>query len=488
MSTFPQTPHFTGLNRPLTEEYDFDDLVVDGTLPAEVEGTFFRAIPNPTFAPFIEDPAIALSPDGMVAAIRFRGGKVSAAIRYVETPRHLAEKAAGRALFGKYRNPFTDMAETKGIDRAVVNTTPVFHGGRLLMTKEDSLAYQVDPETLETVGRFDFGGRLKSQTFTAHTRIDGKTGEMFFFGYEAEGLATRTVSYGYADKAGNLVREQMFEVPYAAMMHDFTVTENYALFPIYPTKTDLERLKAGGDHWIHDQEEHSWLGVMPRYGDVSEMKWFKGPKGVYSFHMFGAFEDADGNIHMDQCIGNSALFYFIREASGIFMHDREVGHRVERWTVRWDGAADVQTAVVGPPGDFPVIPAAQQGYAYDHAWMLTFNPQRTAPPVVGGVGNALFDTLLRIDFTGKPPQAFTLPANGGFNEPVHVPSREPGHEGWLLAVADFELSPESSEHACLIFNAGDVAAGPVAKVILPRRQRPQIHGCWVSTEKLATAN
>ena len=173
---------------------------------------------------------------------------------------------------------------------------------------------------------------------------------------------------------------------------------------------------------------------------------------------------------------------------GLALRQHAVGHRVERWTVRWDGAADVQTAVVGPPGDFPVIPAAQQGYAYDHAWMLTFNPQRTAPPVVGGVGNALFDTLLRIDFTGKPPQAFTLPANGGFNEPVHVPSREPGHEGWLLAVADFELSPESSEHACLIFNAGDVAAGPVAKVILPRRQRPQIHGCWVSAEKLATAN
>lgn len=487
MSAFPQIPQFLGLNRPLTEEYDLDDLVVEGQIPDEVEGTFFRAIPNPTFPPLVEDPAVALSADGMVSAIRFRGGKVSAAIKYVDTPRHRAETEAGRALFGKYRNPYTDAPEVAGYDRATVNTTPVWHGGRLLMTKEDSLAYQVDPETLETVGRFDFDSAFNSQTFTAHTRIDGKTGEMFFFGYEADGLASPTVAYGYADKDGNMVRQQLFQAPYCSMMHDFTITENYAVFPVYPTKSDIDRLKAGGDHWIHDPDDHSWLGVMPRYGDVSEMKWFKGPKGVYAFHMFGAFDDGQGNLHMDQCIGNSNLFYFIRESSGIFMHDREVGHRVERWTVRMDGPEEVEPSVVGPPGDFPVIPAAQQGYRYDHGWMLTFNPHRTRPPVIGGVGNALFDTLLRLDFTGKPMQAFSLPENGGFNEPVHVPSREPGHEGWLLAVVDFEISPEETEHGCWIFNAGNVAAGPVAKVTIPRRQRPQIHGVWVSAEKLATA-
>jgi len=40
-------------------------------------------------------------------------------------------------LFGKYRNPFTDRPEAGGVDRTVANTTPVWHAGRLLMTKED---------------------------------------------------------------------------------------------------------------------------------------------------------------------------------------------------------------------------------------------------------------------------------------------------------------------------------------------------------------
>ena len=56
------------------------------------------------------------------------------------------------------------------------------------------------------------------------SRIDPETGELFFFGYEADGLASTTVSYCIADARGNLTREQWFDAPYCAMMHDFTVT------------------------------------------------------------------------------------------------------------------------------------------------------------------------------------------------------------------------------------------------------------------------
>ena len=72
-----------------------------------------------------------------------------------------------------------------------------------------------------------------------------------------------------ADRDGRLLFERWFDAPYCAMMHDFAITENYALFPIYPTTCDLDRLKQGGDHWIHDMEKDSWLGVMPRCSDRS---------------------------------------------------------------------------------------------------------------------------------------------------------------------------------------------------------------------------
>jgi carotenoid cleavage dioxygenase len=55
--------------------------------------------------------------------------------RYVRTARFEAERKARRALFGKYRNLYTDQPEVKGVDRTVSNTTPVWHAGRLFMTE-----------------------------------------------------------------------------------------------------------------------------------------------------------------------------------------------------------------------------------------------------------------------------------------------------------------------------------------------------------------
>jgi carotenoid cleavage dioxygenase-like enzyme len=488
MSTgsFPNTPEFTGLNAPLGEEYELEALAVQGQIPSEVAGTFFRAIPDPAFAPYVEDGAAVISGDGMVSALRFAGGKVSFAIRYVQTERHAAEVTAGRALFGKYRNPFTDKPEVAGCDRTVANTTPVWHAGRLLMTKEDGRPYRVDPRTLATLGRHDFGGRLRSATVTAHVRVDPQTGEMFFFGYEADGLASAKVAYCIADKHGELVREQWFDAPYCAMMHDFTITQNYALFPIYPTTCDLARLRAGGDHWIHELQRDSWLGVMPRYGSVEQMRWFRGPKGVSCYHMMNAFEDAAGRIHLDQCLANVNAFPFIQRASGVNIAPQDAGARLARWSIDLrDGSDGITETVIGPPGDLPVIPATLQGRPYTHGWMLTVNPELQGPPVAGGPVGVMFNVLLRVDLTGGPPQALALPPGHCFSEPVHVPSSKPGHEGWLLCIVDQQTGPADFRHALWILDGGNVAAGPVARIGIAHRLRPQVHGWWVSAAQLA---
>src|SRR5262249_54036734 len=102
MASFPDTPEFTGLNAPIGADSEPAARRAEGGLPDEVPGTFFRAIPDPAFPPYVEDGAAVLSGDGMVSAMRFSPGAVSFAVRFVATARHQAEVAAGRALFGKY--------------------------------------------------------------------------------------------------------------------------------------------------------------------------------------------------------------------------------------------------------------------------------------------------------------------------------------------------------------------------------------------------
>jgi carotenoid cleavage dioxygenase len=356
------------------------------------------------------------------------------------------------------------------------------------MTKEDGRPYRIDPRTLETCGRHDFGGKLRSETVTAHVRVDPDTGELFFFGYEADGLASTKVAYCIADRDGNLRREQWFDAPYCAMMHDFAITKNYALFPIYPTTCDLSRLRAGGDHWVHEMDRDSWVGVVPRYGDISAMRWFRGPKGVSCYHIMNAFEDASGRIHFDQCLSNVNAFQFIQRASGLDVPPQETGGRLARWTIDLKHGGDrVSETVVGPPGDLPVIAAADQARPYTHGWMLTMNPELQGPPVAGGPVGAMFNMLLRLDFTGQPPQGLALPPGHCFSEPAHVPASQAGHDGWLLTVVDQQTGPSDFKHAVWVLDAGNPGAGPVAKIGIPHRLRPQVHGWWVSAAQLAAA-
>ena len=483
MAKYPHTVEFTALNRPVRLEVAVRNLDVEGTIPHEIAGSFFRAVPDPAHPPLFDDD-IALSGDGMVSRFFIENGHVDYDIRYVHTARYLAEREARRALFGKYRNPYTDLPAVRGVDRTVSNTTPVWHAGRLFMTKEDGHPYEVNPHTLETVGSYDFAGKLKSQTMTAHVRIDPQTGEMFFFGYEAGGLATRDVAYCIANARGELVSEQWFQAPYVASMHDFVITENWVLFPVYPTTADIERLKAGGVHWAHQQDLESWVGIMPRYGKVSELRWFEGPKGVSAFHLTNAFEEGP-LIHMDACLSDTNGFPFMREAGGIHRAQQDLRGGLTRWTFDMSRPGDrFEEKVIGPPGDLPRIRDEDQGRPYRYVWMPSMNPEAMGPPLAGGPVGTAFNCLLRIDLATGRVDALGLGPAMAINEPVLVPSARAAHNGWLLMVIDRQVGDDYQSELWVV-DADDIGAGPVAKIAVPVPLRPQVHGWWVSAAELA---
>ncbi|MEO5705776.1 MAG: carotenoid oxygenase family protein [Alteraurantiacibacter sp.] len=489
MTAYPQTIHFIGTNTPRRMELSLRNMTVEGTIPAEVEGAFFRAVPDNAHAPMFDDD-VALNHDGMIARFNIENGpngpSVDFDIRYVETERYLAEKAARRALFGRYRNPFTDDPSVEGMDRTLANTTPVWHAGRLFMTKEDGRGYEVNPHTLATVGKWDYEGKLKSQTFTAHPRVDAQTGELFFFGYEAGGLCDPNVAYCIADKDGNLVKEQWFEQPYVSTIHDFVITQKYAIFPIFPTLADLDRLKAGGPHWAHHQDKPSYIGIMPRYGDVSEMIWIEGPVGVSCFHEVNAYDDGD-LVHIDLCLTNSNAFPFMREAGGVHIEQRELQGALTRWTIDMSkDAPSIAERPIGPPGDLCRLADVDQGRPYNRAWYLSMNPQAKGPPMLGGPVGANFNALLRIEPGNGRLSMMEVPPGAAISEPAHVASAQPGHGGWLLMVIDVPNSPNPADYLSELWvvEADAVESGPVARVLTGLPLRSQVHGAWVSRERM----
>ncbi|MDT8398148.1 MAG: carotenoid oxygenase family protein [Pseudomonadales bacterium] len=478
---FPATMDFSGHNAPSRIEGDIYDLVVEGEIPNEINGIWYRSVPDPQYPPMLGNDYF-ISGDGMVSAFIFENGHVDYKIKYVMTERLKNDRAARRSLYGNYRNPFTDdpAVRDKPIkDRGAANTTPIYHGGKLLALKEDSRAMELDPFSLETLGEYDFDGKLKSLTMTAHTRPDYDTGELYFFGYEASGLASTDVAYCVADRHGKLLREDWFKVPYCALMHDFVVTKEHVIFPVFPTVCEMAGLKKGNAHWAWDPSRKSWMGIMRRDGDVRDMRWFEGP-ACFAFHMMNAFTEGE-KVHMDLCVTDMNMFPFIMAAGGFPYKPQEANGRLARWTFDLAASSNTWTETrLGPDGDMPRIADKDMMKDYEIAYYAHFNPQ-FGPPILSGPTTAGFNCMSRINIKTGELKTFSRP-HTTLQEPVFIKSDTEGHEGYIAVVAD---NHESNLGEVLIFEAEHVDQGPLATIKMPLRMRSGVHGNWVAQERFA---
>jgi carotenoid cleavage dioxygenase len=471
---FPESAAFQGYNTPSRVEADIFDLEVHGELPGDLKGVWYRMTPDPQFPPRLGDD-IYLSGDGMISSFRFGGGWCDYKSRYVRTERFLAERKARRALFGAYRNAFTDDPSVAGMDRTVANTSPIWHAGRLFASKEDGLFYELDPETLETRGRFDWNGKLRTRTVSAHPKIDPVTGELLFYGYEASGDGSRDMSFCVADKDGELVSEEWFQAPYPGMVHDFAITEDYVVFPIFPTIVDMDRLKAGGLHWMSDLSQDCWVGVIPRKTGVKDLRWFRRPGGQF-FHVINAWNQGE-KITLDLCLAEMNPFPFIPDVSGRPYDPQAASAYPTRWTLDLDRNDDQigerQVSAVG--GDVPRVDDRRIGRRYRQTWMGMVDPTR--PMRFSGPVGPGFNMVGRTDMDTGETDVWRGADDDTFQEPQFVPTGPGELDGYVLSVIERHAENRSDVG---VFRAGNMAAGPIAVLRLPLRLRGAVHGCWAA--------
>src|SRR5579862_4268739 len=155
LASMNTNPYLARGFEPLRIEYDRADLAIEGRIPDEIDGTFYRIGPNPQFPPRgIYNP---LNGDGMVHAFQIRRGRVSYRNRWVRTQQWNVDHAAGRAMFGTSGNPAdSDPGVAAMRTDGVANTNLVWHGGKLLALEEGHGPIEIHPETLETLGPWNF--------------------------------------------------------------------------------------------------------------------------------------------------------------------------------------------------------------------------------------------------------------------------------------------------------------------------------------------
>ena len=132
--------------------------------------------------------------------------------------------------------PLYNADGTRNLRASIANTHVVNHAGKTLALVESSLPYEITND-LETVGAYDFGGKLVD-SMTAHPKICPTTGELHFFGYG--NIFAPHVTYHRADANGELAINRPLDVKALTMMHDFALTANHVVFMDLPIVFNLD--------------------------------------------------------------------------------------------------------------------------------------------------------------------------------------------------------------------------------------------------------
>ncbi len=420
---------------PVADELTAFDLPVDGVIPVEINGWYLRNGPNPRQA-----TGHWFTGDGMIHGVRLEGGRAKwYRNRWVRTDSFDND-------FGVYNDD-----GTRNLRSSVANTHVVNHAGKTLALVESSLPYEITND-LETLGAYDFGGKLMD-SMTAHPKICPATGELHFFGYG--NIFAPHITYHRADADGQLTVNRPLDVPALTMMHDFALTAEHVVFMDLPIVFKLDvALQGGGDmpyRW--DDEYGARLGVLRRDDPFGEVRWFE-IDPCYVFHVANAY-DTDNSIVL-QAIRYPELW----RNSGGFDADG----------VLWSWTIDLQT---GRVSERQLDDRAVEFPRIDDR--LATLPARYAVTVGDG-------RLLRYDLNSGSAveHTFGTPESpGGPGEAVFVPSPSgPSDEssGWYLG---YVYDPIRDGSDLVIIDASDFAGPPVARIALPQRVPYGFHGNWI---------
>src|SRR3984957_18721240 len=351
----PANPYLDDVLAPVSAEVTATDLPVTGHIPEFLDGRYLRNGPNPVAE---VDPATYhwFTGDGMVHGVALQGGKAG-------WYRNRWVRSAGvRAALGEPTTATPNLLA--GMQSLGANTNVLAHAGKTLALVEGGVTNYELADELDTVGPCDFDGTLPGG-YTAHPHRDPRTGELHAVSYSfARG---RTVQYSVIDTHGHARRTVDIEVWGSPMMHDFSLTDKYVVLYDLPVTLDpMQLVPTKAPRWMQlparlvmqavigrvrvpgpiaamvnrnerqaYQLPYAWnpsyparIGVMPREGGNSDVRWFD-IEPCYVYHPLNAYSEIRG--------GSEVLVLDVVRYPRMFDRDRrgpgESRPTLDRWTI-----------------------------------------------------------------------------------------------------------------------------------------------------------
>ncbi|KAL4382924.1 hypothetical protein GQ457_15G024040 [Hibiscus cannabinus] len=434
----------------------------------------------------------------MIHGMRIKDGKATYVSRYVKTSRLKQEEYFGGAKFMKggdlkglfgllmvYIYKLREKAKVLDLSygRGTANTALIYHDGKLLALQEADKPYVLkvlEDGDLQTLGMLDYDKRLV-HSFTAHPKVDPVTGEMFTFGY---GQDPPYVTYRVISKDGFMHDPVPIAIAAPIMMHDFAITENYAVFldlPLYFRPKEM--VKENKLIYSFDASKKARFGVLPRYAkDDRLIRWFELPN-CFIFHNANAWEEGDEVVLITCRLENPDLDMVNGEVK-----DKLDNFSNELYEMRFNmkSGRALQKKLSASAVDFPRVNEYYTGRKQRHVYGTILDSIAKVTGIVKFDLHAEPEVgKTKIEVGGNVAGVFDLGPGRFGSEAVFVP-REPGttgeeDDGYLIFFAHDENTGKSAVN---VVDAKTMSADPVAVVELPHRVPYGFHAFFVTEEQL----
>lgn len=439
-----------------------------GTIPQVVRDSIFTRVgPNPEFKP--PGGYHLFDGDGMVHWVSFNESSgASYHNRYISTEKLKTEERAGKSLFvnlGEFSHPFAllKIAYSEflkflmfipNIPRShmsVANTNVIHHGSKTLALCESGLPYRIEysADNMETIGVESFDGFLK-EFFTAHPKIDPRTGKMYGF---CSGGASK-IDICVFDRDG--VPEYSFPVQMRepTLMHDFSITSDHVIILDMPLMYNMGLLCQGKIPVELDSSQPSRFGVLDiddRTG--SSLKWYEVPGEPFMIsHVVNSYYES-GVIHLITCDMDRLSLKDVCSSVSI----------LRKTTIDTSTGVVKRTPLIGHTEkslDFPVINESWTGAKNKYAYVTEFKN--------GKPGDILKINLITGEIVGS-----ILAKPGEYTGECSFVSDGPGEDkGYIMS---FVTCNDDLESKLCIWDARNMKE--VGSVMIPSRIPLGFHSC-----------
>jgi len=474
LSSDIQIPTCHGGLEALNEEHSYFIEDIEGALPQDLVGTFYRNGPgrlkvgDDTFGHWFDG-------DGMICALSFTPGRAHFMNRYVRTPKYVKETRLNRIEYRGFgtQRPGGLWANFLRPPANPANTNTVLHGNKLLALNEGGRPFRLDPSNLDTIGEYNYEGSLKPyNVFSAHGKIDPRSGNYYNFGSGFGGVGLSGLKpclYLYKISGnGEMVTTSKLDIESFPFCHDYVISDKYAVF--FLSSIVLENFFdiLLGRTSLADQASYNpnrpmkiLIVSLDDFSKVCEVETEPGA----TIHFGNAWQTGD-ELFVDVMVqDNFDANDMLRD---VFNSEKFGGGEYRRYQIDLNRKTAVHSKVCDTESEFPT---------FDTRYTGLLNRQTYSAVSVDNGHNSFFNGIQRVSHDGEVELLELSPGYFG-SEPLFAPgsgSRDEG-DGYILELV-YNAHAHRSE---LVILSGNSLHTEVARLILKHHIPHQFHGFFAT--------